>query len=94
MFITKNVNCKKTLKVFPEGKVTDYIKHLIAEYALQIQSTKSLCKTTYLPNFLFNPYFKKNLLFFTVRANFRSLIPPLIRGGDIHYEHILLFIKI
>ena len=40
------------------------------------------------------PISKRNFPFFPVRANFRSLIPPLIRGGDIHYEHILLFIEI
>ena len=45
MFIIKNVNCKKTLKVFPEEKVTDYMEHLIAEYALEKQNTKSSCKT-------------------------------------------------
>ena len=59
MIIIKNVNCKKTLKVFPEGKVTDYMEHLIAEYALEKQNTKSSCKTIYLLNFLFSPNFKE-----------------------------------
>ena len=43
MFIIKNVNCKKTLKVFSEGKVTDNVEHLIAEYALEKQNTKMFC---------------------------------------------------
>ena len=58
MFIIKNVNCKKAWNVFFKGKFTDYIEHLIAEYALQKQNTKSLSKTIYLPNFFFDPYFK------------------------------------
>ena len=46
MFIIKNVNCKKAFpEVFPEEKVTDYMEHLIAEYALEKQNTKSSCKT-------------------------------------------------
>ena len=59
MFIIKNVYCKKTLKVVSEGKVTDYIEHLIATYALQKENTQSLCKTIYLSNFLFNLYFEE-----------------------------------
>lgn len=52
----KNTNCKK--KIF-KGKVSDYIEHLIAEYALQKQNTKSLYKAIYVPYFLCNPYFKE-----------------------------------
>ena len=69
MFITKYVNCKKHFtqkkkntnckKNFFKGKVSDYIEHLIAEYALQKQNTKSLYKAIYVPYFLYNPYFKE-----------------------------------
>ena len=63
MFITKYVNWKKHFtqkkkKIF-KGKVSDYIEHLIAEYALQKQNTKSLYKAIYVPYFLYNPYFKE-----------------------------------
>ena len=70
MFITKYVNCKKHFtqkkkntnckKNFFKGKVSDYIEHLIAEYALQKQN---LYKTIYVPYFLFNPYFKDVLFY-------------------------------
>ena len=68
MFITKYVSCKKhshtkkntnCKKNFFKGKVSDYIEHLIAEYALQKQNTKSLYKAIYVPYFLCNPYFKE-----------------------------------
>ena len=39
MFIIKNVNHKKTLNVFSEGKGTDYVERLIAEYALAKQNS-------------------------------------------------------
>ena len=49
----------------------------------------------FLPNFLFNPYFKKFLFpFLLVISNFRRLIPPSIREEDFLYVHILLFMEL
>ena len=105
MFITKYVNCKKHFthtkkntnckKKNFKGKVSDYIEHLIAEYALQKQNTKSLYKAIYVPYFLCNPYFKEVVFYsFQLWQMSESSSPTLIRGGDFHYEHILLFMQI
>ena len=92
MFIVKNVNCKKTLKVFSEGKVKDRIEHLIAEYALKKQNTKSLCKTIYHPNFLFKQCFKEIFSISSSYGKFQKVGPPFDRGRGFSLDaHLIIY---
>ena len=95
MFIIKNVNCKEILKVFSERKATDYIEHLIAEYGLQNKKQKVYAKVFVSPISCLTPISKEFFFFFfSSYGKFQKVDPPLIRGEDFHYEHILLFMEI